>query len=136
MASDWWDQSLASLHCRCQTFHSRKFFTFSADPLKNTNHNYFMCLFLIVYVQVVGGFWYWTTGYAIWVAGITEHSFLCTPYVTLPLFTVIGIWYVYFGLLRIFFTCCSPSCCWLSDVTFRSMPGALCTPLKHEDSCI
>jgi len=76
MVSEWWDQSLASLHCRYQTFHSRKFFTFSADPLKNTNHNYFMCLFLIVYVPFVGGFWYWITGYAVWVVGITKHTFL------------------------------------------------------------
>ena len=67
----------------------------------------------------------------------SQNTFsLCTLDVTLPPFTMVGIWYVYFGLLRIFFTLCSCSSCWLSDITFRSVPGALCTTLKHKDSCV
>ena len=34
---------------------------------------FYVPFFFIVYIKVVGGFWYWTTGYAIWVAEITKH---------------------------------------------------------------
>jgi hypothetical protein len=83
IASKCWDQSLASLHCRHQTsttqqtsdFSLKKVVTFSADPLKQsiTSHNHFMCLLSLANIHVVGGFWYWTTGCAFWVAAITKH---------------------------------------------------------------